>query len=113
MSTLYRQLHGSKTHAQGNDPACPVCVRHIKLADVLHDIGAKQLSIVEGPNGADMAFYGLPSGGTLIIQRYPKDTGFEVYCPVTRSNLMADTLVAIRAYAAGTTAVPAPGPADS
>lgn len=83
--TLYRQLHNSKTHAQGNDPNCPVCQRHIQVADALSDVNARRVCDLPGPNDSDMTFYMLPNGQP-IVHNYAKDAGFEIYATISHSN---------------------------
>ena len=97
--TLTQQLHGSKTHKIGNDPACPQCVRHVQLADALRAIDAKQIASIDGPNGSTLGYY-TTAHGVLIVQWYAKEQGFEVYVPICRSNKIADTLNAMRALGA-------------
>lgn len=93
MATLYRQLHESKTHAQGNDPACPVCQRHIRVNAILAELGAKGVADISGPNNSDMSFYVLPNGSTFILHWYADDNGFEMYRPMSTSNRVEDTFM--------------------
>lgn len=97
--TIYRTLHQSKTHAQGNDPNCPVCQRHIAVADAIAEVGAIHLCGFSGPNDSDLSFYGLPNGRTFIVQNYAKDAGFEIYTAISRGNKTKDTLDALRQLA--------------
>lgn len=94
--TLTRRLHQSKTHAQGNDPACPVCQRHVKVADAIKEVDARHLCGFDGPNGSDLSFYALPNGRIFIVQNYKEDAGFEIYGAISRSNSTDDTLDALR-----------------
>lgn len=98
--TLYRQLHNSKTHAQGNDPNCPVCRRHVQVADALSDVNARRVCDLQGPNGSDMTFYMLPNGQPIIVQNYANDNGFEVFCTISHNNRTEDTLNSLRQLAA-------------
>jgi len=100
MTTLYRQLHKSATHKQGNDPACPVCQRHVKMGNLLSELGARQLSSVDGPIGSTLSFYLLPNGITFILQWYAEDAGFEMYGPLAHSNRVEDTFFALSQLAA-------------
>jgi hypothetical protein len=97
--TLNRQLHGSKTHKQGNDPACPVCQRHIAVADAIKEVDARHLCGFTGPNESDMSFYALPNGQTFIVQNYKNDAGFEIYATISHNNSTKDTLDSLRQLA--------------
>lgn len=97
--TLYRQLHGSKTHAQGNDPACPVCQRHIKVGNALRDVNARHVCDLQGPSGSDMSFYMLPNGQPIIVQTYANDAGFEIFGAISHSIRTQDTLDALQKLA--------------
>lgn len=99
MASLYRTLHKSKTHAHGNDPNCPVCQRHVAVADAIEDIGARVLCDFQGPNGSDMSFYVLPNGEVFILQNYKEDLGFEIYATISSNNNTADTLNSLRQLA--------------
>lgn len=98
--TLYRQLHNSKTHAQGNDPNCPVCQRHIQVADALSDVNARHVCSLQGPAGSDMEFYMLPNGQPIIVQTYANDNGFEIFGTISHNNRTKDTLDSLRQLAA-------------
>jgi len=97
--TLYRQLHNSKTHAKGNDPNCPVCKRHVQVADAISDVNARHISDSQGPAGSTMAFYMLPNGRPFIVQNYADDNGFEMFAPIADGNRTQDTLDALRQLA--------------
>jgi len=98
--TLYRSLHNSKTHAQGNDPNCPVCQRHVQVADAISDVNARRVCDLEGPNGSEMTFYMLPNGQPFILQNYAKDAGFEIFGTISHSNRTQDTLDSLKQLAA-------------
>lgn len=94
--TLSQQLHKSKTHKPGNDPACPVCVRHSRLSETLEAIHARQIASIDGPNGSTLGFYSTRHG-VLIVQWFAEEQGFEVYTPICNSAKIDDTLNAMRA----------------
>lgn len=98
-NTIYRQLHNSKTHAQGNDPACPICKRHIAVADAIHDVNALLVCGFQGPNNSDMSFYYLPNGQPFIVHNYANDSGFEIYVVLSGGNSTKGTLDALRQLA--------------
>ena len=100
MTTLNRQLHGSKTHKAGSDPACPVCKRFKDFSRLIHEIGAQHTCDVAGPLDSTLSFY-IVSGKTFIVQWFGKDgvDGFDVYRVLTTSNLVAATFDALRSYA--------------
>lgn len=98
--TLYRKLHNSNTHAQGNDPSCPACQRHTQVADALADVNARRVCDLQGPGGSDMTFYMLPNGQPVILQNYADDNGFEIFGPIAQGNRTDDTLSGLRQLAA-------------
>lgn len=97
--TINRKLHKSKTHAQGNDPICPVCQRHIAVADAIKEVDARQLCGIQGPNESDLSFYVLPNGEVFILQNYKDDAGFEIYATISHNNNTQDTLNSLKQLA--------------
>lgn len=98
--TIYRTLHNSKTHALGNDPSCPVCLRHIQVADAISDVNARRVCDIKGPNNSSITFYMLPNGQPFILQNYANDAGFEIFATISHSNRTKDTLDSLRQLAA-------------
>lgn len=97
---MNRQLHGSKTHKQGNDPACPVCQRFRQFSELIDEIGARHTMDVDGPLDSVLSFY-IVSGKTFVVQWFGKDKvdGFDIYGVLTTSNKVTDTFTALRSYA--------------
>jgi hypothetical protein len=97
--TIYRTLHKSKTHAQGNDPNCPICRRHIAVAETIKEVGATHLFNIQGPNDSDLGFYNLPNGRVFIVQNYKDDNGFEIYAAISHNSSTQATLDMLRQLA--------------
>jgi hypothetical protein len=100
VTTLYRQLHNSKTHAQGNDPTCPLCIRQRRVSDEIAKVGARHLCEVKGPNEGSLSFYILPNGEPFIVQWFTNDEGFEIYCTISHTNSIDDTFQSLEKLAA-------------
>lgn len=100
MATLYQELHRSKTHKVGNDPACPICQRHKAVSEILDTVSAHHLCDTIGPDGGALAFYSLPNGATIILQWFKNDHGFEMYRPLSLSNRIEDAFMALSQLAA-------------
>ena len=100
MATLNRQLHNSKSHKQGNDPACPVCQRFKQFSELIEEIGARHITDVKGPLDSELSFY-VVAGKTFIVQWFGRDhvDGFDIYGVLTTSTKTLETFDALRSYA--------------
>jgi hypothetical protein len=63
-------------------------------------VQARFLSEVDGPNESKLAFYALPNGQVIIVQWFAEFLGFEMYCTINTSGLIADTFEMLEQLAA-------------